>query len=228
MFPRRVFFRIFITAVMVFTCISCLSAPDRESIAAEYMILAEGYAGLEKYDQALFFYRKAAMEPSYKNAAEYGIGRIYALTGNWKDAAKVFASLYEMEPENEILISSYAYALAASGDVDKALPVYRVIMEKHPDDARFAVDYVELLFVAGLYDEVRQETAALEERFPDNPEVASLADIERRIDEALKAREEGKEPEAQDKILSPGDTTGETAGGTEGNGTSAVEGDTAG
>lgn len=176
---------VFLFAVAAVLCVSCVSAPDRGALAAEYMVLAEGYAGLEKYDQALFFYKKASTEPSYKNAALYGMGRIYALTENWKEAVSVFASLYEQEPENEILISAYAYALVAAGDGERALPLYAEMMRTHPDDARFAVDYVELLFLAGLYDEAREEAAALEERFPNNPELASLGDIEERIRAAV-------------------------------------------
>ena len=196
MLRHRIFFRICICAAGVFLCFSCLSEPDRKALASEYMVLAEGYVGLEKYDQALFFYRKAALESSHKNAAEYGIGKVYALSGDWRNATKVFESLYEQEPENEILISSYAYALAASGEVEKALPVYKTRMEKHPDDARIAADYVELLFVAGLYDEVRREAAAVNERFPDNPELSSLSDIEKRIEEAVEAERKAEEAAA--------------------------------
>ena len=93
----------------------CLSAPDREALAADYLYLADCYAEVEEYEKALFFYEKAASVPAYKDVATYGMGRMYALGENWAAAIRVFKALYEMESENSILLSAYAFALASDG-----------------------------------------------------------------------------------------------------------------
>lgn len=168
-----------------FLLVSCVSGPDRQALAAEYLLLADGYAGLEDYEKALFFYERAAEDPALQNTAQYGMGRMYALSGNWDEAVWLFAGLYAQDPENEILLSSYAYALASSGNIDESLRLYRALRDSRPDDARLAADYVELLFAAGKYAEAEAEAESVRAEFPDSGEIATLEDLEERIAEAL-------------------------------------------
>ena len=115
---RRFFARPFAAAAAFLLPISlaaCLSAPDREALAADYLILADSYAEVEEYEKALFFYEKAAIVDAFKDVATYGMGRMLALSENWNAAVKIFKSLYEKEPENSILLSAYAFALASDG-----------------------------------------------------------------------------------------------------------------
>ena len=197
--PRRFIASLIVAAaalLLPFSLAACLSAPDREALAADYLYLADSYAEVEEYEKALFFYEKAAMEDAFKDVATYGIGRMHALSENWGAAVKVFKALYEQESENSILLSAYAFALASDGQLDKALPLYATLVDAQPDDARVAADYVELLFAAKMYDEAREEAAAVKERFPDNEQTVSLDNLEERIEKALKGAEEGEAEES--------------------------------
>lgn len=186
-----------LAALPLLFCLSaCLSAPDREALAADYLFLADSYAEVEEYEKALFFYERAATEPAFRDVAEYGMGRMYALSENWRAAARVFRRLYEKDPENGILLSSYAFALASDGQIERALPLYAGLRDSRPDDARLAADYAELLFAAGLYDEALEEAAAVKERFPDNEQTVSLDDMEERVAKALAGPEGDAEGES--------------------------------
>ena len=198
---RRGALRLFAAAaalLLPFSLIACLSAPDREALAADYLYLADCYAEVEEYEKALFFYEKAAKEPAFKDVATYGMGRMHALSENWGAAVKIFKPLYEKEPENSILLSAYAFALASDGQVEKALPLYSVLKDERPDDARVAADYVELLFAAKMYDEALLEAAAVKEMFPDNEQTVSLDNLEERIAEALGEPEEEENDGGED------------------------------
>ena len=186
--------------LLPFSLSRCLSAPDKAALAADYLYLADCYAEVEEYEKALFFYEKAAAVPAFKDVATYGMGRMYALSENWVAAVKVFKGLYEREPDNSILLSAYAFALASDGQLDEALPLYSLLKDERPDDARVAADYVELLFAAKMYDEALLEAAAVKERFPDNEQTVSLDSLEERIEKALEG--EGEDEEKPD--LEPG------------------------
>ena len=191
---RRGALRLLVAAaalLLPFSLAACLSAPDRAALAADYLYLADCYAEVEEYEKALFFYEKASKEDAFKDIATYGMGRMHALSENWAAAIKVFKALYEKEPENSILLSAYAFALASDGQLDKALPLYSKLKDERPDDARVAADYVELLFAAKMYDEARAEAAAVKEKFPDNEQTVSLDNLEERIEKALKGEDEG-------------------------------------
>ena len=185
--PRRFAAGLMAAAAILlpFGLAACLSAPSRAALAAEYLYLADCYAEVEEYEKALFFYEKAAMEDAFRDVAAYGMGRMCALSENWGAAVKIFKSLYEKEPDNSILLSAYAFALASDGQLGKALPLYATLADARPDDARVAADYVELLFAAKMYDEAREEAAAVKERFPDNEQTVSLDNLEERVQKAL-------------------------------------------
>ena len=148
------------------------------------------------------------MEDAFKDVATYGMGRMHALSENWGAAIKIFKSLYEKEPDNSILLSAYAFALASNGQIENALPLYATLVEARPDDARLAADYVELFFAAKMYDEARAEAAAVKEKFPDNEQTVSLDNLEERIQKAL---EEPKEDEAKEGKESEGGKSSDSA-----------------
>ena len=102
----------------------------RQTIASEYYAIAEAYSDLEKYDKAIPYYKEAAKEKEYRNAARYGLGRMYGLTGEWETARDIFESLLKKDPNNELLETAYSYSLVSSGKADEAVPLYRTIL--HP------------------------------------------------------------------------------------------------
>jgi len=76
---------VFTAALFLASCASTGGMTIPADTAAGYLEIADGYAGISKYDKAIPFYRKAAGNPDYANAASYGLARAYALTGKWTD-----------------------------------------------------------------------------------------------------------------------------------------------
>jgi tetratricopeptide (TPR) repeat protein len=167
------------------SCAVIRSGVTHQTIASEYYSIAEAYADLEKYDKAIPYYEAAARQKQYRNAARYGLGRMYGLTGDWEKASDIFKSLLGKDPENEMLEGAYSFALVSQGKTEKALPLYKGLMDKHPDDPVRARDYVAILIVAKRYEDALDEIAATREKFPDSDVLKDLDDLEAKASAAL-------------------------------------------
>ncbi len=150
----------------------------RQTIASEYYAIAEAYSDLEKYDKAIPYYKEAAKEKEYRNAARYGLGRMYGLTGEWETARDIFESLLKKDPNNELLETAYSFSLVSSGKADEAVPLYRTIMELHPDDPVLARNFAEVQILAGEYDAALATIAEAREKFSDSDVMKEFDDLE--------------------------------------------------
>jgi tetratricopeptide (TPR) repeat protein len=197
---RRAF--VALLALLMLAASSCAvirSGVTHQTIASEYYSIAEAYADLEKYDKAIPYYEAAARQKQYKNAARYGLGRMYALTGDWEKASDIFKSLLSKDPENEMLEGAYSFALVSQGKTEKALPLYKGLMDKHPDDPARARDYVAILVVAKQYEDALDEIAATREKFPDSDVLKDLDDLEAKASAALAPPEDSSDPKTATK-----------------------------
>lgn len=154
-------------------------------IAAEYYNIAEGYAGLSKYDKAILYYQKASLQKEFRNAAEYGMGRMYALSGKWHEACDVFSGLYKKDPDNELIASAYAYALASDGKKEQALEMYAALYRKHPDDPQVMRNYAEMQVVSGKYAEALETVESLKVKFPDSDALKGIDALEKKANDGL-------------------------------------------
>lgn len=174
--------------VMLFVSTSCAvlgGSAGRRDIAAEYYAVAEGYAGISKYDKAIEYYRKAALRKEFANAANYGLGRMYALSGKWSEACEQFSPLYKAEPSNGLIASAYAFALASNGQKDEALAVYELVYQNSADDPVAARNYAGMLVLTGKYTEALVEIAALKKNFPDSDAVKGIDELEKKAQQGL-------------------------------------------
>ena len=175
---------------IVLISVSCATSQD---MAAQYYEIAEGYAETSKYDKAIIWYQKAAKAKEFENAATYGLGRMYALSGQWTDACKIFHDLYEKEPDNELLISAYAFSLASNGNTEEALVLYEKLYQKNTENPSAGKDYVAMLLLAEKYQEALAQIAILREKFPDDDIIAGLDALETKAQTALNPPEETAE-----------------------------------
>jgi tetratricopeptide (TPR) repeat protein len=157
----------------------------KKDIAAEYYALAEAYAGVGKYEKAEQYYRRAAERAEYRNAAMYGVGRMSALRSNWKDAVVVFSDLYDQDADNTMLATALAYALAQSGETERALDLYKGIYASNEDDPSVCRNYAQMLFVMGKYEESIALVQELEKRFAGNEIVLELQKIREAAEKAI-------------------------------------------
>jgi predicted Zn-dependent protease len=168
---------------------SCASASTSKEMAGEYYSLAEGYTETGKYGKAVALYKKAALRKEYRNAADFGLARAYALDGNWAGASSLLERLHKADPGNVLVTTAYAYALVSSGDVGRSLALYKALYDQNPEDSVCARNYAELLFLAGKYDETAAQIAVIKEKFIDTEGAKGLDSLEKKLATALAPKE---------------------------------------
>lgn len=154
--------------------------------ASEYYAIAEGYAEISKFDKAIVYYRKAALRGEYANAANYGLGRMYALSGKWQEACDTFDALHEKDPDNTLVSTAYAYALASNGQKEEALVLYEAVWRKNGDDPRTGRNYAAMLVLAARYEEALSLIATLKEKYPNAEALKNIGELEKKAADALK------------------------------------------
>ena len=169
-------------------------AKGKEDLSSEYFYIAEAYSELKKYEKAIEFYKKALNNPEYTNAAKYNIARMHALLEQWSEAGNILKTLYEKEPRNEKILTSYAYALSANGKSKKESP-------------SVAFNYVRLLIVAKKYDEATNLLKELSDKFIEDEETKTISELKSTIDKLtnplkeIKEKEDAEEEETQDEDI---------------------------
>ncbi len=172
-------------AVMISSCITGNAGLSGQSIASEYYAIAEGYAELSKFDKAILYYRKAALRKEYANAANYGLGRMYALSGRWQQACDTFAGLHTKDPDNTLIASAYAYALASNGQTTEALALYKTVWRNNPGDPGTGRNYAAMLVLALRYEDALSLIAELKKSYPDIEEIKDLGELKKKAADAL-------------------------------------------
>jgi len=173
-------------AVLISSCATGNAGLAGRNIASEYYAIAEGYAEISKFDKAVVYYRKAALRKEYANAANYGLGRMYALSGKWQEACDTFAALHAKDPENTLVSSAYAYALASNGQKDEALALYETVWRKNGDDPLAGRNYAAMLVLAARYEEALSLVVTLKETYPAAEALKGIGDLEKKAADALK------------------------------------------
>lgn len=182
-------------------------AKGKEDLSSEYFYIAEAYSELKKYEKAIEFYKKALNNPEYTNAAKYNIARMHALLEQWSEAGNILKALYEKEPRNEKILTSYAYALSANGKIEEAQIIYEALYESKKESPSVAFNYVRLLIVAKKYDEATNLLKELSDKFIEDEETKTISELKSTIDKLtnplkeIKEKEDAEEEETQDEDI---------------------------
>ncbi len=167
---------------------SCALMPGYSSaadIAAENLAIADGYAGLSNFDKAAFYYKKAARVKAYRNAAQWGLARSSAMSGDWDTAVTLLEGLLRQDGANRLVKEAFAYALVKKGDTERGLALYKAITEEDPENATAAVNYAEALCIAGKWEESLSAAKDARERFPEAGALSRLDAIESKCETEL-------------------------------------------
>lgn len=184
---NRAFIGVLVIALST-SCVSCAltgSAGLRKDIACEYYALAEGYAGLSKYDRAEQYYLLASKQEEYRNASMYGVARMKALSGKWAESAALLKVLYEQDAANTLLASAYAYALVNTSETEAAKQIYQRLYESNMDDPGTCKNFAQVLVLAGDYKDALVLISELEKKFAGNEIVLQLQKIREAAEKAL-------------------------------------------
>ncbi|MGP1437661.1 MAG: tetratricopeptide repeat protein [Treponema sp.] len=168
----------------------------KEDLSSEYFYIAEAYSELKKYEKAIEFYKKVVNIPEYANAATYNIARMHAFLEQWNEAVSMLKILYEKEKTNEKILTSYAYALSASGKIEQAQDIYKELYENNKESPSIAFNYVRLLIVAKKYDDASNLLKELTEKFIEDEETRTISDLKASIEKLTNPLKEIKEKEA--------------------------------
>lgn len=177
---------------------SSLFAKKSEDLSAEYFSIAEAYSELKKYEKAIEFYKKAEENEEYSNAARYNIGRMYALLKMWQEACDVLKPLYEKESENEKLLTSYAYALVANGNIAEGEELYKKLYDNNKESPQAAFNYIRLLIVAKKYDNAKNMLDTLAEQFIEDEERKTIENLKATIEKLLEPLKDEKKKEEEE------------------------------
>lgn len=179
------------------SCALFSGSMTRDELLAEYLSLGDAYASVSKYEKAIEYYSKASVKKEYRNVTRYNIGRMYGLSGKWAEAAKTFGELRELEPENTLISTAYAYALVASGDAEGAKPIYEENYNRAPDDPAANRNYAEILVLTKRYPEAIEMITRIKDSFPDTDAAKGIDDLSKKIEDAKKAEAEAEKKEAE-------------------------------
>ncbi len=188
-----------LSVIISLSFVSCASLKDSQTeleLASEYLSIADAYAELGKHDKAIEFYLRARKRDEYRNATAYSLGRMYALSGKWREAVAMFEPLYQEESDNARVSAALAYALASVGETERALTVYEGAYKAKMDDPATNRDYAEMLLLAERPEEAISHIALVKEAFADTKVAADLDAIEKRALETIAARTKGDDAKA--------------------------------
>ncbi|UTC68044.1 MULTISPECIES: lipopolysaccharide assembly protein LapB [unclassified Treponema] len=167
-----------------------------EDLAGEYFSIAQGYTEIKNYSKAVDYYLKAERSEKYKNAVQYNLAQVYALQKDWDSCLKYIEPLYKKAPENIKISTAYAYALASSGNEEKALLIYEKIYLEDKETPEYFFNYVRLLIIVKKYEEAKELLDESKEKFTQDDDKKTISELEKEIERLLNPPEIKKEVKA--------------------------------
>lgn len=176
--------RCLLSFVIAMMLVSCRTAMDYavpgvhkitlQNIHKEYMLIADEYVKLEKYDKAIEYYTQALDDKEIYWTAYYKLGRAYALAGKWAEAEAVYTRLVERDTENTDLIRSIAYIKGMNGHLNEAMEIYNALLDKNGDDETTIANAAAVLLTQGQNDTARVYIDMLKDKFPESKSLDTL------------------------------------------------------
>jgi tetratricopeptide (TPR) repeat protein len=160
------FLRAFAGAAAAAALISCATPSGTFVRAEEYFSIASAYFDLGKYPEAARWFNLARKNKKTEKAAEYYLGRVDFMLGDYESSALRFERLLEDDPSNATVIRAAAYARLKAREWDKALELFSRLEALLPEtpDARY--NYALALSLAGRYEESIDKLKPYAERNP--------------------------------------------------------------
>lgn len=112
--------------------LSCQSYVPRDELAQEYYNLGNAYFGLERYDQATDYYRRALELSPELDRANYNLARALVATERYADAIALLQELRRADRDNVRLTETLAYAELQAGNRERAVSLYETVLELSP------------------------------------------------------------------------------------------------
>ena len=145
-----------------------------QNISIEYYNIAKAYEDQKNYAKAIDYYLLAQHDKKLRYAADYELGRCYALNKDWDNAQKYYEKLLNRDPDNANIKISLAYITAMKGDLGKACAMYSSLVKENPYNCALLKNYISILITDGKYEMAEEQYYILKERFPDDKDAEAI------------------------------------------------------
>ncbi len=137
--------------------------------------LLRSYQGEPKDAVAYFEHALAEHQYNSETAARYGLVASLLRTKDWPRAKAELATLEKTAPAHPMIQSMAGHVALESGDVERAVTLFRDGAARWPNKMQFAYDYPDSLIKAGRPKEAAAAAEAALIRFPDDGELHRIA-----------------------------------------------------
>ncbi|MBB2201144.1 tetratricopeptide repeat protein, partial [Gluconacetobacter tumulisoli] len=109
---------------------------ELSSDAGDFQKLAAVFVKLERFDDAIFFLRKALILSPPTSARLHLLGTAFLRSGNFIEAEDAFNKTLELEPSRVDALREYSRLRLKQGDAENAAELLRTVLSIQPDNPR--------------------------------------------------------------------------------------------
>lgn len=177
---KRSYWVSLLLTVLILFSNGCTSIPGKEdnkitNIYIEYLNIGDIYFNLEKYNEAIPYYKLAMQNKKVYWGAYYKLAKCYVYTSNWNNALSMYKKLLNKDKENNSLKANIAYIYLMQGNFNKAEFIYSDLLLKEPDNKAYLENYLALLLSNDVkikqpqyLEKYNSYLAVYQEKYPDD------------------------------------------------------------
>lgn len=148
-------------------------------IYEEYLNIADTYYSLEKYDDAISYYKKAMNNKNLYWGAYYKLAKCYVVINNWTEALPMYNTLLNRDPDNNSIKASVAYIYCMQGNLEKAEEIYSYLIETQTENQQYLENYIAVLIsdknnYSNNKELIEKYFLQLKENYPDSKNIQLL------------------------------------------------------
>ena len=129
------------------------------------------YEKMETFDLAVKYYQKAVKLDQLYHEAWFGLGVVLSIQKKFYEAVHFLTKATKLEPENALYWKSLAFAENSTGNIVSAVDAYIEASELDPSDAQTWLDWSEVYYDQGNYENAYAIVEGGLNELPDNTEL---------------------------------------------------------
>ena len=170
---------------------------EKSDWAAYYNIAVES-VHLKKFEEAIYYLKKAIVLQPQNLKSYLLIGYIYELLSQYEDAIKYFNHVLKLDPHNKVSIKGILFSLIQLKKYEIALKLCEKYLKIYPEDLMLKNFYAGILFELGKTDAFYEEIKEISEK---DKRYKSFEEYVQKIQQERKDEYKEFLNEIQEKIL---------------------------